>query len=217
MKEETKKKIMEFFSKYPLKKFKKGQVLYEPNEDFGGIAFVKSGYLRVFDVARDGKETSIQLFKPLFYFSLISAKTGLKNRHFIEALTPVEMWLAPKDEFLKFAREGSGAISEDITNAFLEKFVDVTSYMSQLVSGDAYTKVAALINSMGEEFGVVKGKRITIKFKITHKLIASLTGLTRETVTLQMLKLEKDGMIDNDRRQIIILDTTKLKKMLGYE
>ncbi|HBP50822.1 TPA: hypothetical protein DD455_00625 [Candidatus Shapirobacteria bacterium] len=47
--------------------------------------------------------------------------------------------------------------------------------------------------------------------------MASLTGLTRETVTLQMLKLEKDGLIDNFRRQIVVMDMKVLKKALGYE
>lgn len=215
MKEETKKKLIEFFSKNPLKKYKRGQLLYEPKEDFKGISFLKSGYLRVYSVAKDGKETSVQLFKPLFYFSLIGAKTGRKNLFYIEALTPVEIWTAPGNEFLKFLKTND-SLCDDVTNVFLSKFIDVTNYMVQLVSGDAYTKVAALINSISEEYGVVSGKKISIKFKVTHKLIASLTGLTRETVTLQMLKLEKDGLIDNDKREIVILDSAKLKKVLGY-
>jgi len=217
MKEETKKQIVEFFSKYPLKKFKKGQILFEPNEDFKGIYFVKSGYLRVYDVGKDGKESSIQLFKPLFYLSSINFKTGIKNRHFIEALTPVEVWLAPGKEYTEFL-EKHAKLKEEIDNNFLEKFIDMTSYMAQLIAGDAYSKVASLIKSLAEEFGSSKNnKTVTIKFKITHKIIASLTGLTRETVTLQMLKLEKDGLIDNDRRQIVVQDMAKLKKRLGYE
>lgn len=216
MKEEIKKKLVEFFGKYPLKKYKKGQVVLEPNGSFGGIYFVKSGYLRVYDVNKEGKESGIQLFKPLYYLSLISSRTGTKNRHCIEAMTPVEAWLAPKEEYEKFMEKNQG-LEKEVDNAFLEKFLDMTSYMAQLISGDAYSKVASLIYSLAGEFGVVKGKTITVKFKITHKLIATLTGLTRETVTLQMLKLEKDGLIDNKRRQIVVQDMKVLKKALGYE
>lgn len=216
MKEETKKKLIEFFSKYPLKKYKKGQILFEPNDDFGGVYFVKSGYLRVYDVAKDGKESGIQLFKPLYYLSLISAKTGIKNRHYIETMTPVEAWFMPKADFEKVISSNT-ELYKDVCNALMEKFLDMTTYISQLVSGDANTKVSGLIYSMAEEFGVSKGKEVTIKFKITHKLIATLTGLTRETVTLQMLKLEEEGLIDNDKRQIVVMDMKVLKKALGYE
>ncbi|MFA6007885.1 MAG: Crp/Fnr family transcriptional regulator [Candidatus Shapirobacteria bacterium] len=216
MKEETKKRLMEFFSKYPLKKYKKGQIIYEPGDDFEGVIFVKNGYLRVYDVGKDGRETSIQLFKPLFYLSLINARTKIKNRHFIEAITPVEVWVAPKADYTELMAKNS-SFYDEVANGFLEKFVDMTTYMSQLISGDAYSKVASLIHSLAEEFGAVKNKKTTIKFKITHKMIASLTGLTRETVTLQMLKLEKDGLIDNYRRQIVVEDMKALKKALGYE
>jgi CRP-like cAMP-binding protein len=216
MKEKTKKTLENFFSKYPLKKYKKGDILFQPGEEFNGVIFVKSGYLRVYSMSRDGKETSIQLFKPLFYLSIISSITDLKNRHFIEAISPVEVWVAPKNEFLEFIRLNT-ELTHEIMGSFLRKFLELTSQMVQIIAGDAYTKVAGLICSMADEFGVNKGKKTTIKFKITHKLIASLTGLTRETVTLQMLKLEKDGLIDNDKREIVVQDMEKLKKMLGYE
>ena len=216
MKEETKKKLTEFFSKFPLKKFKKGQVIFEPNDDFGGIYFAKNGYFRVYDVNKEGKESGIQMFKPLYFLSLISTKTGIRNRHFIETMTPAEVWVVSKEEFDKQLQKDP-ELYGDVCEALMEKFLDLTSYISNLVSGDAYTKVAGLIYSLADEFGVNKGKEVTIKFKITHKLIATLTGLTRETVTLQMLKLEKDGLIDNDRRQIVVQDMKVLKKFLGYE
>lgn len=216
MKEETKKKLIEFFSKYPLKKYKKGQIVVEANEDFKGVYFVKSGYLRVYDVMAGEKEGGILLFKPWFYLSLISLKTGLKNRHFVETMTPVEAWMAPSEEFEKYLKENP-KLDNEINNLVMEKFLDLTSYLSQLISGNAYLKVAGLIYSLAKEYGVAKGKEVSIKVKITHKQIATLTGLTRETVTLQMLKLEKNGVIDNDKRQIVVMEIKELKKLLGYE
>jgi len=216
MKEETKKKLTALFSKYPLKKFKKGQVVFEAGEDFNGVYFVKSGYLRVYDVVNGDKESGIHLSRPLFYLSFISAKTGLKNRHFIECMTPVEAWVVTKEDFVKEMKENPG-LSEELNALVMEKFLETTSYMAQLVSGDARTKIISLIYAFAQDYGVYKNKQVTIKIKITHKLIASFTGLTRETVTLQMLKLEKDGLIDNDKRQIVVEDMKRLKKELGYE
>jgi CRP/FNR family transcriptional regulator len=216
MNAETIKYLTQFFLKYPLKKYKKGEVLFRPGDNFGGIYFVKKGFFRIYMVSKEGKETSIQMFKPLFYFSLISAITGIENRHFMEAMTPVEVWKAPKDEFMKMIKD-SPEIRVEVMGSFLKKFVDFTSQMIQTIAGDAYTKIAGLIYAMADEFGEDKGKKRVVKFKITHKQIGSLTGLTRETVTLQMLKLEKAGMIDNDKREIVVEDMSKLRKMLGYE
>jgi len=216
MKEKTKKELVEFFNKFPLKKYKKGDLIFSPGDDFGGVMFVKSGYLRVYSMSSDGKEATILLFKPLFYLSLISAVTEMKNKHFIEAIAPVEVWIAPKNEFLEFIKSKPG-LTNEVLSGFLRKFLELTSQMVQIIAGDAYSKVIGLIHSLADEFGIEKGKSVVIKFKITHKLIASMTGLTRETVTLQMLKLEKDGLIDNDKREIVVKDMKKLAKMLGYE
>lgn len=216
MKEESKKQLIEFFSKYPLKKYKKGQIVGESNENFKGVYFVKSGYLRVYDIRAGEKESGIQLSNPWFYLSLIGAKTGLKNRHFIETMSPVEAWMAPTEDFKNFLKNNP-KLDEEINRLLMENFLDLTTFISQLISGNAYLKVAGLIYSLSREYGVTKGKEVSIKVKITHKQIAALTGLTRETVTLQMLKLEKNQVIDNDKRQIVVKNIDELKKLLERE
>jgi len=71
------------------------------------------------------------------------------------------------------------------------------------VGASAIGKVATVILEMSNE-----------EYPLTHKLVASLTGLTRETVTLQMLKMEKMGLIDNANRKIKILSKKGLEKLL---
>lgn len=215
MREEIKKKLSGFFDSYQVKKYKKGQVLFEAGQSFDSVYWVKSGFLWAYDLNKEEKEIGIQVFQPLYYFPLISLKTGEKCQHIIESLTPVEVLIAPKADFEKFLAKNP-LIDEAINLSIMEKFLDLTAYMSQLIGGDAYAKVAGLIYNLAKEFGVSRSGKVNAKFKITHKLIASLTGLTRETVTLQMLKLEKHKIIDNDRRQVTILNNKELKKILGY-
>jgi CRP-like cAMP-binding protein len=44
-------------------------------------------------------------------------------------------------------------------------------------------------------------------------MLASMTGLTRETVTLQILKLQKEGFLYNKGRRIVVKDMDKLKEI----
>jgi CRP/FNR family transcriptional regulator len=215
MNEEIKKILLNFFSKYPLLKYKKGEIVFKPGQDFGGIFFVKNGFVRAYTLSKEGKETSIQMFRPLFYFSLISQLTGTKNRYFFESIGNVEVFCVPKIDFVKYLNS-KNSIRENITELVFKKFLNLSTGMLQIIGGDAQIKILSLIFSLSDEFGVKKGNKVVIKFKITHKLIASITGLTRETVTLQMLKLEKEGLIDNNKREIVILNMKKITKMLGY-
>lgn len=196
------------------KKYKKGQILFEPGDKFDGIYQIKSGYVRAYDIDSQGKEVGIQLFEPMFYLSVASYFSGEKNQHYLETMTPVEVNLIKNEEVKKLLVKNP-KIKEELLTLISAKLLNLTNYLSQAVSGEAYSKVAGLVYNLAQEFGINRDKKINGKFKITHKLMASLTGLTRETVTLQMLKLEKRGVIDNARRQIVIKDLKKLKGILG--
>jgi CRP/FNR family cyclic AMP-dependent transcriptional regulator len=212
MDEENKKKLLSFFEKYQLVKYRKGEIILRPEENFPGIIFVKSGYIKAFRVSKEEREIALQLFKPIFYFSLINAITNCGNRHYFEAISPVELWIAPVRETLDYIKNDE-ALSRALLETILCEFVDLTKNIELLISGDAYGKVAGLIYYLAKRFGEESDDTTQIKFRITHRLIASLTGLTRETVTLQMIKLEKEGYLINKNRQVFVEDMAKLKEI----
>ncbi|MFA7301704.1 MAG: Crp/Fnr family transcriptional regulator [Candidatus Shapirobacteria bacterium] len=215
MSEDTKKLLLGFFSKYPIKKYKRGETVLKPGANFGGICFAKTGYIKVSIVSKDGKETCIQLFKPLFYLSLISQLTNSKNKHQLEAITNVEYYVCPKVDFMNFLDKNQ-KLKSDVLELFLNKFMEVVTNMVQIIANDAEIKILSLIYSLANEFGAKKDSKTVIKFKVTHKLLASLTGLTRETATLQMLKLHKQKLIEAEKRHIVIPDMKKISLILGY-
>ena len=50
-----------------------------------------------------------------------------------------------------------------------------------LVFGNAYNKVASVFMISAERFGIITPKGVVFDFMLTHKLIASLVGVSRET------------------------------------
>jgi CRP-like cAMP-binding protein len=85
--------------------------------------------------------------------------------------------------------------------------------MGHLLSGAAYNKIATILTSLSENDDKYAKKTI----EITHKMLASLTGLTRETVTLQMIKLDKAKIIENKNKKVVILDEKRLKDLAAGE
>jgi CRP/FNR family transcriptional regulator len=209
MDEKTKKKLVSFFEKHELRSFKNGEIIVKPGERFPGLVFLKSGYIKVYTVSKDGKEIVLQIFKPLFYFSLIYAITRSKNRYYFEAIGPVEMWVAPKKEAVKFIKTDCSMCSV-LMKAILSAFLDLNVSVEQLISGNAYSKVANFIASAVGKHGAKEDSAVRIKFPVTHKMIAGMTGLTRETVTLQLLKMERQKIIDNKGKRITVIDFKKL-------
>jgi CRP-like cAMP-binding protein len=128
----------------------------------------------------------------------------------VETVTQMEAWVVPVDEFLNFLK------TEDLMEIYkslISDLLELSEKMEQLVLADAYTKVAILINELAINFGQKRGNEILIDFNIPHRVLASITGLTRETVTLQILKMQKDKILHNKGRSILIKDIKILESI----
>jgi CRP-like cAMP-binding protein len=205
------KKLQNYFEKFPIVKYKKRQIILKPGEEVSYIGHIKSGYVRVYGLSESGQETTVESFKPLLYLTAILAITGEKNKYFFEALSPVEIWKAPKKETVEFFKSDPEFFFE-LTKLFLEYYLELTNRLHLMLAGNAYAKVAGVILAMADKFGEKDGKVVMIPFGTPHRLIASMTGLTRETVTLQVLKMEKQGLIEDVGKRISIKNGERLRE-----
>ena len=213
MTEKTVNKLKKFFSVYPLVKYKRGETIFEPGNKRPGVVFIKKGYARAYTVTRKGKERTVPMFKPLFYCSLIGSITGKKNPFYYEAISTMDVWMAPEKDFREYMMK-NGEVHADLMRCLISELAGMVCGIQALISGDAGNKVASLIYSMADKFGERKGRDVKIKFTVPHRIIASMTGLTRETVTLQILKMEKDGYIEKKGRVLVVRDMEKLKELV---
>jgi len=209
MEQVIQKKLEEFFSRYPIIKFEKGENILRPGKVSEKVGFIKSGYVRLYSTNEAGQEITMQFFKPTLYLTMIYALTGIENRLSFEAITPVEVQEAPNKEMLDFLNENQD-VKESLTKSIMVAFLDLITNTANLLSGNAYSRVALMVCSLTNRMAGLNENYSTIDFGITHKLIASLTGLTRETVTLQMIRLEKEGIIVNKSKSVQVLNKEKL-------
>lgn len=203
-----KKEIENFLKKYKTIKYKKGQILIRPEDTFGKVILEKNGFARVYKISKTGEEISWPILKPMWIYSMITALNDNKSEYFIETVTQMEAWVIPIEDFWDFWKSKN---IEDLYQLNIRNLVELTEKQSELLIADAYTKVAILLREMATNFGEKQGKKISLNFNIPHRVWASITGLTRETVTLQILKMQKQGILRNNKRKLVIDDIDRLK------
>ena len=211
MNPEIEKKLTDFFKQYKAIKYKKRQLIYQPGSQIDSIAFVKSGYIRLYTLSKDGEEYTINIFKPAFYLSLIYAISGTENPYYMEAITPVELYKAPKEEVLNFIKKENDLMFGLVVN-ILDHFRELLINSQFLVHGSAYSKVTSILLSLANNYGTKKGSKVTLNFATTHRVLASLTGTARETTSLQVIKLKEKGLIKSRGSYIIIDDIDRLRQ-----
>jgi len=211
MNEKTKKQLETFFNQFEIVKYKKGQILFRAGENLNTVYVEKSGFLRAYMI-NEGKEISLPNLQPLFFCAGINGLYKKPNKYFVEAITSVELWAIPMDKFVKFVDENK-EIKDEINQQLIDDLLDMTGSCQQIIVGDASSKVAGLIWMIAKKLGEKKGKEILIDFNTPHRVLASMLGLTRETVTLQILNFQKKGYLYNKKRKMVINDIDKLKEI----
>lgn len=211
MNDKIKKQLEVFFSQFDLIKYKKGQVLFRSGENLNTAYIEKSGFLRAY-VVNGEKEASLPSLRPLFFCAGINGLHKKPNKFFVEAITSVELWAVPMNEFVKFI-EKDEAILNEVNKQLIDDLIDLSNNWQQIVSGDAESKVAGLICLIAKEVGEKKGNEILVNFNTPHRVLASMAGLTRETVTLQILKFQKQGYLYNKKRKMVIKNIEKIREI----
>lgn len=203
--------IKKFFSQFPSKKYHKGQLILKPGDIFENVYFIKSGFVRAYTTTPKGENT-INLFRPLFYFSLIHFISEHRNDYYFETITPVEVYVVPFSEYKKFTATDKN-ITPAIMDLFFGSLMNLFVNQGNIVCGCSKNKVASILLQLTHDYGELKNNKLVVNFPATHRIIANLIGLTRETTSVQMSKLQKRGIISTKRTQFTVNDLEKLKKI----
>jgi CRP-like cAMP-binding protein len=80
-----------------------------------------------------------------------------------------------------------------------------------LIFKDARDRIIDFIRDLVLTKGKKIGYEYAVKHKLTHQDMASLTATSRQTVTIVLNELRDSGILDFDRRSIIIHEMDDLK------
>jgi CRP-like cAMP-binding protein len=89
--------------------------------------------------------------------------------------------------------------------------------IEDLVFKDAAQRVVSFLLSLSEEQGKAVGEEIFVKPFLTHQDIAEITACSRQTVNSVLTDLREQGVINFDRKKLIIKKKNELDKLLKNE
>lgn len=210
MDKDSRQKLGSFFSQFKLLHYKKNAIILRPEDSPQGVYYLHKGYVRLYALSQDGEELTLIIFKPEDFFPMMWAINDIQTPYYLEAMTAIELWRVSRSQFLDFIKENPDILFE-LTSRIVTRLGGLLERMEYLVFGNAYQKVASILAICAQRFGEKEGGQIKINVPLTHKDIAMLLGLTRETVSLEMKKLEKKGIITYHGRMIFAKNGQKLE------
>lgn len=207
-----KQKLETFFSQFKHLTFKKGEILIRADDEPAGIFYLKSGIVRQYAISKEGEEQTLTIYKPISYFPMMWAINGTENAYYFEALTEVEIYRAPKDAVIEFIKREPDVLY-DLTSRIYSGMHGLLSRMEYLLFNSAYNKILFTLINNANRFGE-KQTNGEIHIHMTHKDIAAFSGLTKETISREIKKLEEKGLVKNQNQLLIVQSIKTLEDEL---
>jgi len=204
--------VKEYFADKRTQRFSKGEVIIRGDDVPSGVYFLESGYVRMSSILSSGSELSVNIFKPGTFFPTIWAIGGVDNTYFFQALTPIVVKKVSKKEFDNFINENPD-VMKDLTKRVLIGLDGIVTNFNYVINGNAVNKIASVIAMMVRRFAEKdKNKHLIIDVPLSHQVIASFAGVTRETTSIAIEKLMKDKVIFKSGKYFGVKNLKSLEK-----
>lgn len=188
--------------------FKKGVNIYSKDNECIGVLLIKSGGFRVYILSEDGREITLYRLSP-GDTCILSASCILNSITFdvhIDAEADTEAYLINIGTFSKLSKQNVYVENFAYKNA-VERFSDVMWAMEQILFMSFDKRLAIFL--LDE---IVKNN--STELHITHEQIAKYIGSAREVVSRMLKVFQSQGILEQSRGVIRVLDKSKLRKLI---
>lgn len=194
---------------------RKGQMLYYEGAKPLGVFCVKSGVVKIFKTASNGKEQIIHLGKSgdlLGYSALLGEENYTNSAMIVE---DAKICFVPKEPFLStlfnngpFFKKLTKALSRDL-GVMEEKLLDASQKSIR-------ERLAYTLLQLANSYGIDGGEEQEINLALSREELASLIGTASESVIRLLSEFKKDGLIELKGKKIIIIDKPGLAKLSDF-
>lgn len=206
-------KLTTYFADKHELNFKPRDTILHMGDEITHLHLIVSGYVEQRGTTPSGEEFTFAIYEKGALIPMTTYMEGKNCAHDFFALTDAKIKTAPAEETLNFILN-----DQEILKFFFKNFARATTQgmlrMESIVFGGAKEKIAAVLYLMASRFG--KGqkdeKEIYIDFPLTHRQIGMMAGLSRETVSAEMIKLKKEDIIYYSSGKVSILNMFLLLK-----
>lgn len=209
--------IADIAAKFPgtVRHFKaKAPIIYQGEVPRCGF-FIKKGIVKVYNLHANGNEQILRFYGPGDFFPLpwLYGKVSTEFFYYeaVENCEVVSITKRDVDEIIKTDRK----LEQYIMDSVLSDQTALNLRIISLEQPRANEKLEYTLYYLLFRYGKLIGdEKYVINMSLTHITLANLVGLTRETITTEMNRLRKKGIITYTKK-IYKVDRRKLEKAIG--
>ena len=194
--------------------FAKNESIYLPPDDANSVLVVVEGRVRLFTVTPDGKEALLALIEPGEIFGELALAGSDQREEFAQAAMTSRIVAIPRDAMEEILLRNP-VLSLAVTRYIGLRRRSFERRLKNLLFRSNRDRLIALLSELLQQYGKPVVDGILIDIKLSHQDLASLIGITRESVTLTLRDLQDERLISIGRQRIVVTDKRRLTEFAG--
>ncbi|MEC5394731.1 Crp/Fnr family transcriptional regulator [Bergeyella sp. RCAD1439] len=190
--------------------FRKGEMLFDENEDADGVYFVTKGTIKLSKSGVYGKDQILRFIKEGDLIGYRSLLIGENFQAKAEAMSEVEVVFVPGEVFLHML-EVDSKLSFTMLQKFAYELGESSNTITFLAQKTVRERLAEILLLLELKLGT--DPEGFIKISLTREEIANLIGTATESAIRLISEFKHDGLIETEGRNIKILNHEKLIKL----
>lgn len=201
----------------PKKPFKKGDIILFQGEAPRNAYVVSHGIIKAYNINAQGDEQLVHFSTSLEVFPLpwVFGKSA-NSLYYYEALTDGSYYSVDKDAYINFIKSDPDIMYQELERTVVN-YVGKTMSFNALLYSKAGEKLVNTLRYLILSYGNKRADSIEIRLRLTQQDFANLTGLTRETVSIELMKLKKAGVITYSKQTNYTVNLPKMNELLNEQ
>ncbi len=201
--------ISELESQSRMRKLKRGEAVYLPQDQADGVILVAQGRVKICHATPDGKQSILGFIDSGEIFGELSLLGTERRDEYVETTEKTTLVLLPKPALRVVIRKYPEIVL-GVTKLIGSRRQRVEKRLRNLLFRSNRERVIHLLLELCEKYGQMTDDGIALNIRLSHQEMACIIGSTRETVTVVLGQLQKENFLRISRRRVIITDLDRL-------
>jgi CRP-like cAMP-binding protein len=192
-----------------LRSFAQREIIYFPGEAGQTVLVLARGRVKIKSVTPDGRESILAFIDEGEIFGELAILDASPRGEFAEALEPSQVLAIPRDDIV-WLMSRRPEVALHITKLFGLRLRRVENRLRNILFRSNRERVVALLLELLDTHGQKETDGWEIRLRLSHQDLANLIGATRETVTVTLGQMQREGLIEIRRQKIRILKRARM-------
>jgi CRP-like cAMP-binding protein len=193
------------------RRFPAGATLFIEGDVAHDALLLLDGTVKISVTALDGREVILDVLGEGALVGELSAVDGHARSATATGLSPIEVLAIPCAAFIDLLHRRP-ALMYELLRSVTDRLRGSVRRQLEYGTGDALGRLCGRLLELAHEYGrPAEGGAISLQLPVSQADLASWTGLSREAVVKALRNLRQLQWIDNQGRQVVILEPARLQ------